>query len=145
MSQGRKLSAQEIEFLSRERPYVLFVMQTQMLYDVANFLETISERLINVEALLVKPKGYVVPINVEVTKTEVLNFISATPYTPLFSVSLFNDGPDEVYPSVNDLQNRTPLKPGENISLDFHAPKIEKLFLDVDEGKKAKIRGFGLY
>jgi hypothetical protein len=39
----------------------------------------------------------------------------------------------------------TPLKPGESLTIDMRQPVIERLFLDVAEGKQAFIRGFGIY
>jgi hypothetical protein len=145
MAARKRLSESEVEFLSRERPYVLFMMQTQMFYDIASMMEDAVERLISIEGLLAKPKGYVQPIKLIVDKLAVLDFMGGPPYTPLFAVSLFNDGPDEVYPGVNEHQKRTALKPGEPLSLEFHAPKIERLYLDVETGKTANIRGYGLY
>jgi hypothetical protein len=108
-------------------------------------LDEIAERLLSLEKLSAKPKGKIYPINITVSKLEIIDFINGYPREPLFSISIFNDGPDEVYPSVNTHQKRTPLKYGEPLSIEFHAPRIEKLYLDVDEGKKANIRGFGMY
>jgi hypothetical protein len=145
MSIHRKLSEKDIETIARERPYVLQVLQTQILYDIAGMIDETVERILNVEKLLVKPKGYIHPIKITVDKITLIDFITKIPYTPLFSITIFNDGPDEVYPSVNTYQKLTSLKYGESLTIEFHTPRIEKLYLDVDEGKKANIRGFGMY
>jgi hypothetical protein len=110
-------------------------------------LDEAAERLLEISQLLMRPKGFIYPINVLVeAETRVLDFIKFYPHTPLFSVALYNDGPDEVYPSVNVEQKDTPLKAGENLTLEFHSPRIMRLYLTVvGSGKKAKIRGFGLY
>jgi hypothetical protein len=145
MAARRRLSESEIVTIVRERPYVLQVLQTQILYDIAGMLDEAVERILNVERLLAKPKGYIHPIKVAVDKITLIDFVRGEPYTPLFSISLFNDGPDEVYPSINAYQKGTSLKVGESLSIDMHSPVIEKLYLDVDKGKRAFIRGFGIH
>jgi hypothetical protein len=134
----RKLSENEISMLSRERPYALQVVQMQILYDIAGMLEEIM-------GYIQRPKGYVYPIKITVTEATYIDFINEMPHTPLFAITLYNDGPDDVYPSVNIHQKNVPLKPGETFSVDFRSPIIERLYLDVDVGKKAVVRGFGLY
>jgi hypothetical protein len=127
----------------RERPYALLVIQTQLLYDLAGMVDDLVERLARIESA--RPKGYVYHITVVVDKLVVLDFVKGHPYAPLIAVTLYNDGPDEVYPSVNGHQKVAPLKPGETLTIDYHAPLIERLYLDVDEGRSANIRGFGTY
>jgi len=144
-SARKKLNEDEIEFISRERPYVLFVMQTQMLYDIASMMEETIERLINIERLLAKPRGYIYSINRVVDHLTIIDFTKEYPRSPLFAITLFNDGPNDVYVSINEYQKVTLLKPGDSISVDMRYPVIEVLYLDVDEGKKASIRGFGTY
>jgi hypothetical protein len=144
-SARKKLNEDEIEFISRERPYVLFVMQTQMLYDIASMLEETIERLMNIERLLAKPRGYIYSINRVVDRLTVIDFTKEYPRSPLFAITLFNDGPNDVYVSINEYQKVTPLKPKDSISVDMRCPVIEVLYLDVDEGKKTSIRGFGTY
>lgn len=138
-------SERDVELLARERPYALFVVQAQMLYDVAGMLEEAVERLASIESLLARPKGLVHPIDVVVEGDVVLDFLRARPGSPLFSLSIFNDGPDEVYPSVNEPQLSSPLMPGESISFDFGSPRVERLYLIAGPGKRAKVRGFGVY
>jgi hypothetical protein len=108
-------------------------------------LDEIAERLLSVERLLAKPKGYVHPIKVTVTGLKVIDFVNDPPRTPLFAVSIFNDGPDDVYPGVNGRQTYTPLRSGEPLTLEFHTPCIRRLVLDVLDGGRADVRGFGMY
>jgi len=138
----KKPSERELDSIIKERPYALLILQTQILYDVAGMIEEALERL---EKGLAKPRGLIFPLNVLVDKMVVIDFVKGLPYTPLFSITIFNDGPDEVYPSVNELQKQTPLKPGEQLNIDARGAGIERLYLDVDANKKAYVRGFGLY
>jgi hypothetical protein len=112
---------------------------------IVHYLDEISGRLEDLAELLEKPQGYVHPIKITVTEAQVLDLVTKPPYTLLFAVTLFNDGPDEVYPSVNVYQRKTPLKPGESVRFEYTSPRIERLFLDVDAGKRANVRGFGIY
>lgn len=145
MSAQKRLGESEVSALSRERPYALQVVQTQILYDVAGMLEEAVERLARMEELLARPKGYVYPIRLTVERLTVVDFIEAYPHTRMFSVTLYNDGPDEVYPSVNVHQKSVSLKPGESLTIDCRSPVIERLYLDVEGGRKAFVRGFGVY
>jgi len=110
-------------------------------------LDEIAERLLRIDGRLAEEeiKGFVYPINVEVKGLVVLNFTESHPFFPLSSVTLYNDGPDDVYPSVSAPQKVTPLKAGETVKFDTRKPKIAKLFLDVDAGCRAVVRGFGFY
>jgi hypothetical protein len=138
----RKPSDKELKAIVEERPYALLVIQTQILYDVAGMIEEVAEKL---ERALAKPKGLTYPINILVDKLTVIDFVKGAPYTPLFSITIYNDGPDEVYPSVNEHQRIAPLKPGESLNIELGAQGIERLYLDVDEGKKASVRAFAVY
>jgi hypothetical protein len=114
----------------------------------AAMLDEIAERLYRIEAALMesRPKGAMCPIKVTVTGPLVLDFIEKPPHTSLFALTIYNDGPDTVFPSVNTYQKTTPLMPGENVKFEYVVPKIDRLYLDVErEGKKSLIRGFGVY
>jgi hypothetical protein len=138
LSAQRKVSGKGIEVAVKDRPYAQEVLQTQLLYDIASMIEELTESSKT-------PKGFVFPIIITVQETTTIDFVKEMPREPLFSITIFNDGPDDVYPSVNTYQKYAPLKPGESLSIDFRKPGIEKLYLDVDTGKKANIRGFGIY
>jgi len=96
------------------------------------------------------PLGYLFPIRVSLEggdegKEEVLDFVNRPPFVPLVSLTLYNDGPDEVYPGVNYSQRISPMVRGENLNVDFGSPTIERLHLLVSPYKSATVRGFGLY
>jgi hypothetical protein len=137
-----RLPAREVKAAVEGRSHALLAVQTQILYDVAGMLEEVLETLRNA---LARPRGLIFPVKVLVDKLTVIDFVGGLPHTPLFSITVYNDGPDEVYVSVNEYQRVAPLKPGESLAIDCHAPSIERLYLDVDEGKKAAVRAFGLY
>jgi len=141
----QKLVSKDIRALAVERPYALQVIQTQILYDIAGMMEDVVERLRRVEEALKRPRGFIFPFKVTVEKLEVIDVLKLWVGTPLYTVSIYNDGPDDVYPSVNEHQKHTPLKPGEMVSLDYQSPRIKRLYLDVDKGKKAGVRGFGVF
>jgi hypothetical protein len=92
-----------------------------------------------------KPRGYTYTKTLLVDGLVVLDFINGEPHCPLFSVDIYNDGADEVYVSVNNYSKGAVLKPYESMRIDLRAPNIKRLYLDVDSGKKAFIRVFGIY
>jgi len=92
-----------------------------------------------------EPKGLMYPISVEVSELTILDFVKDEPHTPLFSLTLYNDGHNNVYVGINAYQKITPLKPGEYLTIEFEAPVIRQLYLDVELGKNTYIRGFGIY
>ena len=62
---------------------------------------------------------------------------------PWMTASIFNDGPDPVYISVND-GDHGELKAGESLRVDFEKSrrKIEVVHLICSEGKNASVRIF---
>ena len=92
-----------------------------------------------------KPRGYTYTKTLLVDKLVVLDFINGEPYCPLFSIDIYNDGADEVYVSINNYSRGAVLKPYELLKIDLRAPLIKRIYLDVDNGKKALIRIFGIY
>jgi hypothetical protein len=91
------------------------------------------------------PRGLIHPINITVTSRIELDLLNNPPFTPLYSITIYNDGPDEVYFSLGTPQRITPIKSHEHLKIEFQDPKIVKIFFDVDAGKVANIRGFGVY
>jgi hypothetical protein len=92
-----------------------------------------------------KPFGYTYTRTLLIDRLTILDFINDEPHHPLFSINIYNDGPDEVYVSVNSYSRGAVIKPYESLKIDMRAPLIRKLFLDVDNGRKAYIRIFGVY
>jgi hypothetical protein len=135
----------KIETVVRDRPYALSVLQTQILYDMAGMIESLLEKISKIESLIVKPEGKIYTVDVTVDRLTVINFVEDYPRTMLYSITLFNDGPDDVNVSVNSYENRLLLKSGESVDLNFSSPVIRTLLLEVEIGRKARIRGVGIY
>jgi hypothetical protein len=92
-----------------------------------------------------RQKGFTHSLRVVVEGLTVIDFVSDEPHSKLFSITVYNDGNSEVYVSVNTYERNAPLKPHETLSIKYDEPVIEKLFLDVDEGKSTEVRVFGIY
>ncbi|MEM3895381.1 hypothetical protein [Thermofilum sp.] len=107
-------------------------------------MRILSEQMSDLALYLIKPEGISVPINVSVSNILVIDFIKDYPNKRLFSISLINDGPDEVYIGVNSVQTTTPTKANEAASFDYKAPRIARLYLYTGPGKTAKVRGEGV-
>jgi hypothetical protein len=120
----------------RVRPDVLMAA---LLDEIAERLLRIEQRLSRIEELQAKPRGFIFPINLTVTEPTAIE-----PPFPLFSLTLFNDGPDDVFPGYPE-QAETPLMAGESLVVNFNAPRIAKIFLFIQAGKTARVRGFGAY
>jgi hypothetical protein len=92
-----------------------------------------------------KQKGYTYSLTIVVDKLKIIDFVDSEPHARLASITIYNDGEDEVYASVNTYVKNAPIKPHEILNIEFREPLIEKLYLDVDEGKTATVRIFGIY
>jgi len=90
-------------------------------------------------------KGYTYSLEITVDKLTVIDLVSSEPHAKLISVTIYNDGDSDVYVSVNKYEKKAPLKPHETLNIKFDEPIIEKIFLDLDEGKSTTVRVFGLY
>lgn len=78
-----------------------------------------------------------------VQATDVATDLSLTAkYMPWVSFSLYNDGPDAIYFSVNEdeADMDTPIYKGEDASVDMVKRKISKMLLICDAGKHAQVR-----
>jgi len=66
-----------------------------------------------------------------------------------YSCTIFNDGPNPVYPDVNRDNNArnlvTPLNATENLVIDFEQPKIKYLYMRCAAGQTAAVRVFGTW
>jgi len=92
-----------------------------------------------------KNRGYTYSLKVDVDGLKIIDFVNDEPHARLTSITIYNDGEDEVYASVNTYVKNAPIKPHEILNIEFDDQLIEKLYLDVDEGKKAVVRVFGTY
>ena len=95
----------------------------------------------------IKPRqrGYTYSLRIVVDGLTVIDFVDNEPHAKLFSLTIYNDGDSDVYVSVNNYEKNAPLKPHETLNIKFNDAVIEKLYLDVDEGKKTEVRVFGIY
>jgi hypothetical protein len=143
MSQAED-NKEKLAAIVNERPYAQQVIQTQLLYDIASMMEDLLERVTKLETLMRKPQGRLLPISVDVEGTKILRFVQEFPFTPLFSLTLFNDGPEDVFVNIEVLQKVTPLKPFDTLNINMEAPVIKELILVTNKGN-AHIRGFGIY
>jgi hypothetical protein len=107
---------------------------------VAEKLLDLAFAIVSAEEAQPKPRGYTYTKTLLVDGLVVLDF-----KPPLFSVSIYNDGADEVYVSINNYSKDVVLKPHESLKIDLRAPLIKRIYIDIDHGKKAYIRIFGIY
>jgi hypothetical protein len=92
-----------------------------------------------------RQKGFTYSMKVLVDRLTVIDFVNGDPHSKLFSIVIYNDGNSDVYASVNTYSKNAPVKPHETLSIRFDSPVIEKLYLDVNEGKSTEVRIFGIY
>jgi hypothetical protein len=107
-------------------------------------MDEVAGRLADISGLLSMniPKGEYVPFSpVEVSDSITSVDIGA----PLFSCTIINDGPDDVYPLIYPITDKvTPLKKGEPLIIDFRSAKIKNIAFVCDEGCRATVRIFGV-
>lgn len=124
-----KPTDEAIREMSQSRPYVIDIMQTQLLYDIASMLE---QRL---------PEGIIRPIDLSITqKTTVLE--PPNEEMPWFAFTIFNDGPSPVFFEVNKdfMTRKASLSRRDQISIDMFKDGIHKLILYCDVGNTAAVR-----
>jgi hypothetical protein len=92
-----------------------------------------------------RQRGYTHSLKIVVDGLTVIDFVENEPHAKLFSLTIYNDGDSDVYVSVNNYEKNAPLKPHEILNIRFDDAVIEKLYLDVDEGKTTTVRVFGTY
>lgn len=101
-------------------------------YKVA-LLDEIAERLLSIEQQLkaTEPEGIVVPYSFRVTT----KFEEIEPEKPVFSVSIWNDGPDPVDVYINTTSNVSlSLNKGEQDNITYDYPKIKVLYFKCKSG-----------
>lgn len=83
-------------------------------------------------------------LDTEVTGTTLIDFIKDRPYRPLFNVSVYNAGPNNVYVKVNGSEE-IGVKQYSTIPFDYKQAAIEKVQLRVNSGESAIVDITGLY
>lgn len=94
------------------------------------------------EALEAAPEGVVKMLTVAVDDQGETMTSSSYPSMPWIKITIFNDGPDPVYPTVNDdtAQTETALSAGEQMIADLKKANIAKVILVCDSGESASVR-----
>lgn len=132
--------------MSKDRPYALQLLQTQILYDVASMLDNLTEVTINFHQNWLKtiPEGKLEPLTLAITSSVTKLDSSVITSMPWMKFTIFNDGADAVYLMVNEefIQERTPLNSGESLTVDMITPQIEKVQLVCLRGESCSVRIF---
>lgn len=129
----RRLESDKLRELIETRPYVIQILQTQLLYDIAGMIDELKT-----EFKATVPEGFV--MNYELT---VVNEYTIEARKPFFSFTLINDGPDPVYYFVNKrlpAQVETPVLMGEHSDVDFRKGVVWKIILYCPPGDTASVR-----
>lgn len=142
------LKSPEIEKMSKERPYALQVIQTQIMYDVAGLLEELVERQNSFQSSWEEtvPRGDFKPLTVPVTDQITQLKPENTPTMPWLSATMYNDGPGSVYMTINEeyAQEKTPLRSGEHLNIGLIKRKICNVYLTCAPGQTASLRIFAI-
>jgi len=141
-------SRESLERIIRERPYVAQLIQTQILYDMADFLETMTEDMSQLRAEFKdsRPQGHVGYVPVEVTEQETILRPQNQPTMPWRRMTIINDGEDLVWiyttpRRVGEFQlEKTPIPPGQDYEVDLRFPLIDEVILKCDSGETATVR-----
>lgn len=141
-------SRESLERIIRERPYVAALIQTQILYDMADFLETMMEDMSQLRSEFKdsRPQGHVGFVPVPVTDQETFLLPSNQPTMPWRRMTIINDGDDLVYVYTSPRRvsafqlEKTPIPPGQDYQVDMRFPLIDQVILICDEGDSANVR-----
>lgn len=87
------------------------------------------------------PLGKVDSLNLDITDV-VTDLSQLAKYMPWISFSLFNDGPDAIYISVNEdvADMDTPINKGEPFQADMGKRKIDKVLIVCAAGGHSSVR-----
>lgn len=146
MASRRKLNVDQITGLAQNRPYVLQVMQTQILFDIAGLMEELVEGQNQLrsdfksflETELWERYQYAISdVMLELYSPNVITM-------PWTKFTLFNDGPDDLYMAVNsELKNlKAPIRAGESLPVDKKKAQIRMVRLQCIPGETTSIRIF---
>ena len=132
-------SIDKIGQMISERPYIANLLQVQILFDMAGMLEN----LLDVTTSMV-PEGRMYPREYVVSSTRPLEIDRKLESSlPWRSVLILNNGPGELYVGINESRavQKAPLLSGESMTVDFRAPRIEKIVLESVGSSSVKVRG----
>ena len=138
---SEQILVREGEGGKRIRPDVL---QTALLDDIAFRISSL-ENVVRSYIQLIQPEGKSIYEEVEVRSSVVGRMI----FKPLlFSLHVWNDGPDDVFVAINRKEIRggfIKLKKDEDTSFKYNVPVIKVLYYYCREGEAADIRLAGVY
>lgn len=110
-------------------------------------LDEIAGRLMRLEEIEKKrdPQGFVDAIE-PIAVTDQIQYVSPPRISPWFSVTVINDGGDDMWVLVNPSQNPTPhhVLSGETYNVDMRLGVIEMLQLYCDPGDTTTVRLVGV-
>ena len=142
---------EDVEQMVKDRPYVAQMVQLQILYDLASIMEDNLDELTQLRKDFQStiPDGVVRPYKLSITQ-DVTDIRSKEGYNtmPWASFVLTNDGPDDIYVTVNENYiisptKNVPILNGESLSIDMKARKIDRILIHCLEDLTSTIRIFG--
>jgi hypothetical protein len=140
-----KLDSEKIKEIAINRPYIIEIMQLQILYDLASMLEEVLTTLKEGT-----PEGKVMEWRQEVTgeKPFYIDFTKEV-YKRLFSITIVNEGDYDVRAIVK-IEGISPkeiiINPGMTEIIDLKRAKIENItFYMVEKDKTSIVKILGVY
>lgn len=137
---SEQILLREEEGGKRIRPDVL---QTALLDDIAFKISSL-ENVIRGYIQLIQPEGRSAYEEIEVRGGK----IKYTVFRPLFSLHVWNDGPDNVFVAINKKEARgkyIKLKKDEDTNFKYDVPVIRLLYHYCNTGEEADIRAAGVF
>lgn len=129
------------------------ILQTMLLDEIVGRLEALEEVSAQVKIILKYiseemeriPEGIVFPIELTITGNRITKFdIEEEPsggHRPWFSCAIYADGPDTLWVAVNTtIRGFSRVEKAEGVNVDFHSPKIKKLFFYTIKDGECAVR-----
>lgn len=119
------------------------VLQTALLDDIAFRIGSL-ENVIRGYIQLMQPEGKSVYEEVHVSSYKINHLV----FRPLFSLHVWNDGPDEAFVSTNKKEMRgkyIKLKKNDDTPIKYEVPVIRILYYYCNSGEEADLRLGGMY
>jgi len=90
--------------------------------------------------------GKMEPLSLTITDYPTILTRRNTTNMPWTSFTIYNDGVDPIYITINGdfVQTHTPINAGESVAVDMHIRQIEKVVLVCATGNTANVRVFAM-
>lgn len=122
---------------TEQRPYAQQAIQSQVMMDMAGFLESLLE--VQLAGIPEVVRQYEQSVTDAVTQLDATS-ISTMPW---ITFTLYNDGPDPVYVQVNEQRAlKAPLRANEQIKYNMKHSAIRRVYLQCVTGGTADVRIF---